>query len=144
MPRKDRIHQVVKTALAKAGWTITHDPFRIHYADVDVYADLRVEKADGERGVRRALIIEIKTFDAASAVQELEGALGQYAMYRTFLQAAAADEPIYLAISDAVYQSLFTRQSFELIVRVHQIALLIVSETDEEIVRWIDSAPIGT
>jgi hypothetical protein len=42
MPRKDRIHEAVKNALIKDGWTITDDPFRIHYEDADVYADLRV------------------------------------------------------------------------------------------------------
>lgn len=29
MPRKDRIHEAVKNALVKDGWTITDDPFRL-------------------------------------------------------------------------------------------------------------------
>ena len=59
MPRKDQIHEAVKTALTKSGWTITDDPFRIHYEDVDVYADLRIERADDESDGKRALVIEI-------------------------------------------------------------------------------------
>jgi hypothetical protein len=33
MPRKDRIHQAVRNALVKDGWTVTDDPFRIAYEE---------------------------------------------------------------------------------------------------------------
>lgn len=36
MPRKDQVHEAVKNALVKDGWTVTDDPFRIVYADADV------------------------------------------------------------------------------------------------------------
>lgn len=121
-PGKDFIHDAVKNALIK--WTITADPFRIHYEDVDVYADWRVEKRDNATGGRRALVIEIKGFVGASAVHALEVALGQYALY--------------LAVSDTVYSDLFMRKSFQLIVQTPQIALLIVNLSREEIVTWIN------
>ena len=44
MPRKDQIHEAVRNALVKDGWTITDDPCRIEYEEADVYADLRIEK----------------------------------------------------------------------------------------------------
>jgi XisH protein len=51
MPRKDLIHESVRNALVKDGWTITDDPFRIAYEDANVYADLRIMRtatgADG-------------------------------------------------------------------------------------------------
>jgi hypothetical protein len=40
MPRLDIYHNVVKAALVKDGWTITHDPFTIGFEDLTVYADL--------------------------------------------------------------------------------------------------------
>jgi hypothetical protein len=44
MPRKDQIHEAVRNALIKDGWTITDDPYRIEYEEADVYADLRPEE----------------------------------------------------------------------------------------------------
>ncbi|WP_445304883.1 element excision factor XisH family protein [Microcoleus sp. S36b_A4] len=32
MPARDIYHQVVKQALIKAGWTITHDPYPLAWA----------------------------------------------------------------------------------------------------------------
>jgi hypothetical protein len=37
---KDRFHQVVKTALAKDGWNVTHDPLQIKVGGVDMEIDL--------------------------------------------------------------------------------------------------------
>jgi hypothetical protein len=138
MPRKDQIHEAVKTALLKAGWTITDDPYRIHYEDVDVYADLRVEKTDPEFDASRALVIEIKSFLDDSAIHSLEVALGQYTAYRTLLSAVAPELKLYLAVADAIYISQFQRKSFQLIIRENQVAMLVVDIVREEIVTWID------
>lgn len=44
MPAKDRYHDNVKAALIKDGWTITHDPYPIKYAETELYADLAAQK----------------------------------------------------------------------------------------------------
>jgi hypothetical protein len=138
MPRKDQIHGAVRNALIKAGWHITDDPYRIHYEDVDVYADLRIERVDPNALGHRALVIEIKSFVDESAIHGLEVALGQYEAYRTLLRAIDPELKLYLAIDDPTYQSEFQRKSFQLIVREHHIALLIVDIVHEEIVTWLD------
>ena len=139
MPRKDRIHDAVKNALIKDGWAITDDPFRIHYEDADVYADLRVEKLASEEGAHRALIIEIKSFLDASAIHNLGNAIGQIIPYRTLLKAIAPQDTLYLAIDDLVYRTEFQRKSFQLIMRDNQIPLVVVNIVEEEIVTWINS-----
>jgi hypothetical protein len=54
MPAVDRIHDPVKNALVKDGWTITHDPFVIQYDDLQVIADLAAERTlAAERGQQR-------------------------------------------------------------------------------------------
>jgi hypothetical protein len=35
MPIKDEIHDIVKAALIKDGWTITHDPFALCVVDLE-------------------------------------------------------------------------------------------------------------
>lgn len=138
MPRRDTIHDAVKNALVKDGWTVTNDPFRIHYGDMDVFADLRIEKAEGENLTRRALVIEIKSFVEDSAAHSLGTALGQYEMYRTLLRHVAPGDRLYLAISDTVYERQFVREAFQLIVQEHDLAMVIVNVEQEEVVRWID------
>jgi hypothetical protein len=43
MAARDKIHEPVKNALIKAGWTITSDPYTIEFEDEFVYADLAAE-----------------------------------------------------------------------------------------------------
>ncbi len=39
---KDIFHDIVKTALQKDGWTITHDPYRLRYGVADVYFEIHL------------------------------------------------------------------------------------------------------
>lgn len=51
MPRRDTIHNAVKNALIKDGWTITADPYMIEYKDLTLYADLTADRPlAAERG----------------------------------------------------------------------------------------------
>ncbi len=40
MPAQDQIHQPVRNAIEKDGWTITDDPYRININGEFLYADL--------------------------------------------------------------------------------------------------------
>jgi hypothetical protein len=44
MPKLDIIHDAVKNALMKDGWTITGDPYVIQYRRTTLYADLGAER----------------------------------------------------------------------------------------------------
>ena len=138
MPRKDRIHEAVKNALVKDGWTITDDPFRIVYDDADVYADLRIEKTEGGATIERALVIEIKSFSGASPLHSLENALGQYELYRIYLKRVAPTDKLYLAISATTYEEQFVRPAFTIIIEDKKLPVLVVDTEREEVVRWIN------
>jgi len=137
VPRKDSIHDAVKNALVKDGWTILDDPYRIEYDDADVYADLRVEKSDDGINVKRTLVIEIKGFLHDSPMTDLARALGQYQLYRGYLSEVAPDEELYLAIDEIIYNTQFQRRAFQHIITVYNLALLIVNTDTEEIIQWI-------
>ena len=138
MPRKDRIHEAVKNALVKDGWTITDDPYRIEYEEADVYADLRIEKGSAGPAQRRVLVIEIKEFAVVSPMNRLEEALGQYQVYRSYLRQTAPDEQLYLAVDKASHDALFSRKSFQRIVADYHLALVVVDILQEEVVEWIN------
>jgi XisH protein len=137
MPAADKIHLAVKNALIKDGWTITADPYIIEYADARLFADLSAERALAAERADRKIVVEVKSFLGPSALHELEGALGQYLVYRRFLELTAPEHQLYLAISDVVHADLFTRQSVQLIVQTYQLALLVVNVLTEEISQWI-------
>jgi len=143
MPALDRIHGAIRTALINDGWTITHDPYVIKYSGVTLFADLGAERAIAiERGDQR-IVVEIKSFTGASPVQELKLLLGQYDLYRGFLELTAPDRTLYLALSDTIYETIFLQPAIQMIVQRYQLPLLIVNVETEEVVSWPQSPNIA-
>ncbi len=138
MPRRDQIHEAVKNALVKDGWTITDDPYRIVFEDTDVYADLRIMKSGAGTTLQRTLVIEVKGFTGDSPMHNLELALGQYELYRIYLKRIAPAERLYLAISSTTYSEQFIRPAFAVIVSEKKLPLLVVDTEREEVVQWIN------
>jgi hypothetical protein len=138
MSAKDIIHDSVKNALIKDGWTITADPFTIRYEDATVFADLAAERAIAAEKAGNKIIVEIKSFSSPSPLHDLKIALGQYQIYLPFLHELNIDHKLYLAISDLTYDSLFQRKSVELLVEWYKLSLFVVNLASEEIIEWIN------
>lgn len=139
MPVKDIYHEAVKNALIKDGWTITADPYPLEYEDVELYPDLAVEKVISEEQKQRKIIIEIKSFISSSLMKDFELALGQYILYRNLIQLSQDEyQEIYLAIKDEIYDTFFQRKSVKAVVKLNQVALLVINTDQEEIVQWIN------
>lgn len=84
MAQLDKIHDAVKNALVKDGWTITADPFEIRFKDIRVYADLAAERPFMAERNGEKIVVEAKSFIGRSSVSEFEKALGQYNLYLSF------------------------------------------------------------
>jgi hypothetical protein len=77
MPRKDLYHDLVKAALIKEGWTVTHDPLFIKWRGAEYFPDLGAEKIiAAEKGAEK-IAVEIKSFIGASFQNDLYEALGK-------------------------------------------------------------------
>ncbi len=137
MPQYDLYHNTVKTALIKDGWAITADPFIIEFKGVRLYADLGAEKVLAAEKSGARIVVEIKVFNSPSLVTELEKAVGQYGIYRTFLKQVDPQRKLYLAIAEDVYQDFFLRPAIQEVVTDHQINLVIFNPEKEEIRQWI-------
>ncbi len=85
MSRKDTFHDIVRRALEKDGWIITHDPFLLRYELGNLYIDLGAEQVLAAEQGERKIAIEIKSFLQNSAVSEFYTALGQFISYRILL-----------------------------------------------------------
>ncbi|MBI2876169.1 MAG: XisH family protein [Candidatus Tectomicrobia bacterium] len=137
MPQHDLYHNTVKQALIKDSWIITDDPFIIEFKGLRLYADLGAERTFAAEKYGHRIVVEIKVFSSASLITELEKAVGQYSIYRTFLKLVNPDRELYLAIAQDVYQDFFRRPAIEEIILDQQIHLLIFDPNTEEVVQWI-------
>lgn len=137
MPAKDLYHDTVKAALIKDGWLIVADPYRIQYKDIDLYADLAAERPIAAERQGRKIVVAIKSFVGRSPMTDFHNAVGQYAVYRSLIQATEPDYQLYLAIDDITYENFFKREGIAFIIEVSQISLLVVDIEQQEIVQWI-------
>jgi hypothetical protein len=138
MPAKDRYHDAIKNALIKDGWRIIRDPYTIKYQEVQLFADLLVDKTLEIEKDGQQIIVEIKSFIGRSPMREFETALGQYIIYRTFLRKILPQSQIYLAIGQDVYKSFFRQKAIQTVIQKNQIYLIIISLKSQEIIQWVN------
>jgi XisH protein len=138
MPKLDIIHNLVKNALIKDGWSITDDPYIIQYRRTTLYADLGAERPIAAERNGQKLVVEVKSFIGASKIQDLKEALGQYDIYRYLLEETAPDRKLYIAISKVAYNTFFTQDVTQLILNRHQLPIIVVNLETEEIMQWIN------
>jgi hypothetical protein len=138
MHAKDLYHHAVVQSLKADGWTITHDPLYIAYGGRNLFVDLGAEREaiaaekDGQK-----IAVEIKSFLNPSPIHDLQDAVGQYDIYRSVLLEVEPDRLLYLAISQRVYEGIFTEPLGQLILNRIQINLLVFDEQLARIVKWI-------
>jgi XisH protein len=75
---KDLFHQIVKDALIKDGWNITHDPFSVDYGDVQMQIDLGAERLLAATKDKTIIAVEIKSFVRPSAISEFHTAVDEH------------------------------------------------------------------
>ena len=136
MPRKDSIHDAVKNALIKDGWTITADPYTIRYERMRLYADLEAEHSIIAERAGSRIVVEIKSFPGQSRFKDFQDAVGQYVVYRAFLRQINPDYRLLLAVSDRIYDRFLTRSEVQVVVEDVDLGFLVVSLDREEIIRW--------
>lgn len=137
MPAKDIYHETVKLALQKDGWTITHDPFPLQIGKKRLSADLGAERLiSAEKGMQR-IVVEVKSFVGQSDVKDLEQALGQYVLYSQIISEMGIDRSLYLAISQPTFNSVFTIELGQVLLKNQVVRLIVFEPKSEVIVQWI-------
>lgn len=137
MARLDKIHDIVKTALIKDGWTITHDPYSIEYEDLTLFADLGAEKMFSAERRGHKIVVEVKSFSHLSKVQDFKLALGQYQLYNVYLKAIAPERKLYLAVGEDIYEEFLLREAIKFAVEQLELSLVVVNLESEEVSQWI-------
>ena len=133
---KGLFHQVVKDALIKDGWNITHDPFPVDYGDVQMQIDLGAERLLAATKDNTTIAVEIKSFVRPSAIAEFHTAVGQYLNYRRALRAQEPNRILYLAVPSQTYDEFFRLRFIEEGIEEYQIYLLVYDVEERSIVKW--------
>ncbi|MGB7441260.1 MAG: element excision factor XisH family protein [Coleofasciculaceae cyanobacterium] len=137
MSARDLFHKVVKTALQKDGWTVTHDPYPLQAGSFDLAIDLGAEKVIAvERGEQK-IAVEIKSFLGPSKISEFYGALGQFITYRTALKSQDQARILYLAVPDDLYERFFLTPFIQDMITENQLYLITYNIEDERLQKWI-------
>ncbi len=136
MSRRDTYHPIVKRALIREGWTISHDPYTFFKVDPELSTDLGAERTlSAERGTEK-IVVEIKSFLDDSQIVELEKALGQYYIYDRILQRYDPERTLYLAVPIHAWRDIFQRQVGRMILEEFHLRLLIYSLSEQEDLLW--------
>lgn len=88
-----------------------------------------------ERAGRR-IAVEVKSFLGESVMADLEQAVGQYLLYRSWMRRTDADRELHLAVSSRVYADVFEDPAAQVLVSDYQICMLSISLEREEVERW--------
>lgn len=135
---RDSIYQSVKQALIKEGWVILADPFQLEYQEFRLFVDLLAEPSLIAQKGEQKIAVEIKSFVGQSFVYSLQQAIGQFTMYRQFLDKVMPDCSLYMAIGEGTYNRYFEQQAVQLLIEEIPLSLLVVHIQREEIVSWIN------
>lgn len=137
MSARDLFHQIVKTALQKENWQITHDPYALQADSFDLAIDLGAEKIIAAEQGETKIAIEIKSFLSPSKISEFYGALGQFITYRLALQKIEPDRILYLAVPDNLYDKFFDTTLVQELMQQNTVYLITYDIDQETISKWI-------
>ena len=139
MSAKDVFHEVVKKALQKDGWQITHDPLSISVGGVNLSIDLAAEKLITAEKEGEKIAVEIKSFlERSSAISEFHTALGQFINYRGALRRRQPDRVLYLAVPLTTYKTFFNLDFPRDMIEENQVKMIIYDVEHEVSAEWIN------
>ena len=137
MAQLDKIHDAVKNAFIKDGWTITAENFQMRFKELKLYGDLEAHKIFAVKGTEK-IVVEAKSFLGVSAMSEFQKALGQYRIYKQVLSQLKPEVKVFLAIAESIYNKFFVGEGIQFIIEREEVAFFVVNLESEVIVKWIN------
>ena len=134
---RDLFHDIVKKALIKDGWTITHDPFTLHSRkEGGLSTDIGAEKVIlAENGLTK-IAVEVKSFIHISILHEFLKASGQYMSYSKIIQKNEPMRFLYVAMPTFVYYRLIKYDWVVEVMTDLNMKIILYSSEKEIIEEW--------
>lgn len=139
---KDLFHDIVKIALEKEGWLITHDPYELKLDDLDLFTsklkiDLGAEKMlAAEKGTEK-IAVEVKTLSGPSLIYEIHNLLGQYLNYQLGIDVQEPERILYAAIPEKAYNILSPQGFIQMMLAKYKVHLIVYEPNSQTITNWI-------
>lgn len=70
-------------------------------------------------------------------MNDFQNALGQYLLYRDFLEFSHKNYELYLAVRSAVFNTVFQRKFIQPVIKRHQLNFIVFNDKKKEIISWI-------
>lgn len=139
MPKKDIYHDIVKEALIKDGWKVTHDPLTLlSKKEGGLQTDLGAEKIIIAEKDLKKIAVEVKSFTTPSAIHEFIKATGQYRAYIVAMRIKKNDRVMYLAIPLFAWKALENKEIVQELILDLNIHLILFDPIDKVITSWKD------
>ncbi|MEL7163215.1 MAG: element excision factor XisH family protein [Bacteroidota bacterium] len=136
---KDFYHELVKEALQKSGWTITHDPYKLSEEIMRYEVDFGAEQMFAAEKGPEKIAVEVKNFLGPSLVNELHRTVGQYVNYRAILRKQEEDRHLFVAIPRHAWKTFFQREPVQLSLLDLNPKIVVFDEDEKSIIEWISS-----
>ncbi|HFA51038.1 MAG TPA: fatty-acid oxidation protein subunit alpha [Bacteroidetes bacterium] len=133
---KDKYHYIVKEALIKDGWTITHDPLRLSNLTRPVEIDLGAERLIGAQRGTEYIAVEIKSFLSLSELHDFYKAIGQFSYYREAMEEVEPIRVLFLAVPSPVYEGFFMEPISQKVLKNYDIKIIVYDIENKIIVKW--------
>jgi hypothetical protein len=123
--------------LQKDGWRVDSAPYTLYLMPRYVYIDAALSR--GVNGSQQhMMIVEVKCFpDEDNTTRDLYIAIGQYLLYRAMLVELEQPYPLYLAVPNTIFDSIFDKPVLRVITE-SAIKLLVIDLSVERVVQWIE------
>lgn len=135
---KDIFHELVKNALIKDGWTITHDPLNLEHLEQKLEIDLGAEIMLAAEKESFKIAVEIKSFLSHSRIYDFHLALGQYRNYYRLLQKLETKRTLFLAVPMDAYTDFFLEAYGQEAIKEESLKIIVFDIDLKTIELWIN------
>jgi Holliday junction resolvase-like predicted endonuclease len=135
MGNLDRDHPQVRRALIAAGWQIVKERLALRWGAFSGEVDLLARSGNAADPDTRIIVVEVKSFRPRLRMSDVEKAIGQYLIYKSWLARQQPTWSLYLAVS--THNARFFRQEpLRVVVQDYGIQIVAVDLEHERIASW--------
>lgn len=138
MTTKDVFHEVVKKALQKEGWKITHDPLTLDISGQELSIDLGAEKFSDISQESQKIAVSVKSFVRSTSLLKYQLALVKFLNDREILKRVEGDRSLYLAVPMQNYRRFLHEESLRNSLNEAQVKTIVFAPIEGKIDRWIE------
>ena len=143
MPTPDLYHDVVKNALRKDGWRITHTALQLKVRKDMKAGELWEGPLLAAEQDERRIAVAVNSFVGHSDLADLTQTLGQLTLSRPQLHVMEPHRVLYLAVRQATYSACFAEGDGELLLERQRMPLIVFDPRTEAIVQWVPRLSTG-